>query len=188
MIQGILQYAHHLLKETISTGETVIDATCGNGHDTLFLSTLVGKSGHVLAFDVQNQAINNTTELLTQHNQKNITYIHDSHAHASYYMKKLSCETVGGAIFNLGYLPNSDKSITTKGDSTIQAVESILLKLKRHGLIVMVVYHGHEGGQSEKNSLLEYVQQLDQKQYHVLQYGFINQKNSPPFILAIEKK
>lgn len=188
MLKGILQYAHHLLSETITSDETVIDATCGNGHDTLFLSRLVGDSGRVLAFDIQKQAIDNTNELLQRHEIQNVLPIQDSHALVSHHLTKHNLETIGGAIFNLGYLPRSDKSVVTKGDSTIQAVEYILEKLKKKGLIVLVVYHGHEGGQSEKNIVLEYVQKLDQKKYHVLHYGFINQKNNPPFILAIEKR
>src|SRR5690625_5494608 len=80
MLQGILQYAHSLLIESIKSNETVIDATCGNGHDTLLLSTLVGNAGHVLAFDVQEQAIQNTRKLLADKNLTNVSYVHDSHA------------------------------------------------------------------------------------------------------------
>ncbi|MFD1040167.1 class I SAM-dependent methyltransferase [Virgibacillus byunsanensis] len=185
MLKGILHFSHQLLEDTVTKGETVIDATCGNGCDTLYISKLVGEHGHVLAFDVQEQAIKNTELLLKENTRKNVTLIHDSHTQILDYLRE---DTIGGAIFNLGYLPKSDKSIITKGQTTISAVNIILNLLKKGGLIVIVVYHGHEGGRSEKEAILEHVTSLDQKQCNVLRYEFINQKNEPPFILAIQKK
>lgn len=186
MLQDILNYAHHLLESSVSTGELVVDATCGNGNDTLFLAKLVGEEGKVLAFDIQEQAIKTTEALLKREKQSNVTLIQDSHAFISNYLQQ--SEEVAGAIFNLGYLPRSDKAIITKSSSTLPALEKLLEKLKKKGLIVFVVYHGHKGGKEEKTALIEYVTQLEQKEYHVLQYQFINQKNDPPFILAIEKR
>lgn len=186
MLQGILNYAHHLLKESISPGDLVVDATCGNGNDTLFLAKLVGEKGKVLAFDIQEQAIKATESMLEEHHLHHVTLIQDSHAFIAHYLK--AEENIAGAIFNLGYLPKSDKTIITKSSSTLQALEQLLEKLKKKGLIVFVVYHGHEGGKEEKDSLIEFVSQLEQKKYHVLQYQFINQKNNPPFILAIKKR
>lgn len=187
-MQGILQYAHHLLEGSVLKNETVIDATCGNGNDTLFLSELVGEHGHVLAFDIQEQAIRNTKQLITDAKKNNVSYILDSHSNMKYHLENESIHTIGGAIFNLGYLPKSDKSVITKGDTTIAALDTLLTYLKKNGCIVIVVYHGHDGGKTEKELLIDHVMQLDQKYFNVLQYGFINQKNNPPFILAIEKK
>ncbi|GAB3047378.1 tRNA 5-(aminomethyl)-2-thiouridylate-methyltransferase MnmM [Virgibacillus ainsalahensis] len=188
MLKGILNYAHYLLEETIQKGETVIDATCGNGNDTLFLSDLVGNNGHVFAFDIQRQAITTTKQILIDHNRTNVSLTHDSHENLAEYLPKDKINTIGGAIFNLGYLPRSDKSVVTKGESTIIAIDTILSHLKKEGLIVLVVYYGHEGGKQEKDALLKHVLHLEQKKYNVLQYGFINQRNDPPFILAIQKK
>lgn len=188
MLRGILNFAHHLLEVSIKDGDTVIDATCGNGNDTLFLSELVGENGSVLAFDIQSQAIAATKEALINKEQKNVSLIHDSHENIIDYLPDELNKKVGGAIFNLGYLPKSDKSVVTNGYSTIIAMDTILGFLKKDGLIVIVVYHGHEGGKQEKDALLKHVIHLDQKKFSVLQYGFINQKNDPPFILAIQKK
>ncbi|RKQ29691.1 class I SAM-dependent methyltransferase [Oceanobacillus halophilus] len=188
MLKGILNYAHYLLEESVHEGETVIDATCGNGNDTLFLSELVGENGHVLAFDIQEQAIAVTRNVLIKHGKSNVSLIHDSHANLSDYLPKDKKKTVGGAIFNLGYLPKSNKEVVTKPESTITALTIILDALKQNGLIVLVVYHGHEGGQEEKEAILKHVLKLNQKDYSVLRYGFINQKNNPPFIIAIQKK
>lgn len=185
-MKSILNYSHHLLEEIISPGETVIDATCGNGNDTLFLSKLVGETGEVIALDIQEQAIDNTDQLLVEHHCTNVSLVLDSHENIENYLFK-DIE-IGGAIFNLGYLPKSDKSIITKGESTVRAIDTILKHLKKNGRIILVVYYGHEGGHEEKNTILKHVISLDQKQYSVLQYGFINQKNNPPFIIAIQKK
>lgn len=188
MLKGILNFAHHLLEESAEEGDVVIDATCGNGNDTLFLSKLVGSSGSVLAFDVQSQAISNTKEALIKNDRDNVSLIHDSHENIIDYLPDEMYKKIGGAIFNLGFLPKSDKSIITKSYSTIIAMDTILSFLKKNGLIVIVVYHGHEGGKQERDALLKHVIHLDQKKFSVLQYGFINQKNNPPFILAIQKK
>ncbi|PAV27717.1 16S rRNA (cytosine(1402)-N(4))-methyltransferase [Virgibacillus profundi] len=188
MLKGILNYAHYLLEESINKGETVIDATCGNGNDTLFLSNVVGQTGHVLAFDIQEKAINTTKRLIIDNDRTNVSLIHDSHATVSHYIPKELHGKIGGAIFNLGYLPKSDKTVITKGESTTDAIDSILSCLKKDGLIVIVVYHGHDGGRQEKESVLKHVVHLDQKEFNVLQYGFINQKNDPPFILAVQKR
>lgn len=185
-MKGIIQYSHELLTKSIHQGDLAIDATCGNGNDTLVLSKLVGKTGRVLAFDIQDQAINNTKQLIDQHNKTNVKLIQDSHAQLEKYLD--DAEEIGGAIFNLGYLPKSDKEIITQGETTVKALGQLLQNLRRNGTVVLVVYHGHEGGKDEKNLLLQYVMELSQKQFHVLRYGYINQKNNPPFILAIKKR
>ncbi|WP_156646112.1 tRNA (mnm(5)s(2)U34)-methyltransferase [Lentibacillus sp. JNUCC-1] len=188
MIKGILQYAHTLLEESLQPGDTAIDATCGNGHDTLFLCQTVGANGHVYAFDIQEQAITNTAQRLAAAHQTNATIIQDSHANFVNHIPVDRLNRIGGAIFNLGYLPGSDKSVVTKGESTILALEGILEHLKPGGTIVLVVYHGHSGGKTEKDALMHYVRSIDQQICNVLYYGFVNQKNNPPFILALHKK
>lgn len=184
MFQGIIPFAHSLLKNTVQVGEYVIDATCGNGNDTLFLSELVGENGHVFAFDIQKEAIEQTKK--KAENYHHITYILDSHANVDTHIPP--DKHIAGAIFNLGYLPKGDKTIITKPDSTILAVEKILNRLRVGGVIVVVVYAGHPGGQEEKNAVLQYVSEIDQLLYTVLQYQFINMKNNPPFVIAIGKK
>lgn len=187
MLKRIIPYTHQLLENSVEAGDVVVDATCGNGNDTLLLSRLVGESGHIYAVDVQEQAIESTKRLLASNNRTNVTYIHDSHAKLDQYLPDDSRGKIGGAIFNLGYLPRSDKQIITHGDSTIAAVETLLQYIRKKALVVLVVYHGHEGGPTEKDTVLSYVRGLDQKKYAVLKYQFLNQQNNPPFVIAIEK-
>lgn len=182
-LQRVLQYAQTLLMQSIENGEVAVDGTAGNGHDTLFLSQLVGEGGHVYAFDVQQQAVEATLDRLAEHRVTNATVLLDGHENVA---KHVHGE-VAGAIFNLGYLPGADHTIVTKGNTTIVAIEQLLQLLKVGGIIVLVVYHGHEGGKEERDEVLRYVSSLPQKNVHVLRYEFINQQNNPPFIVALEK-
>ena|SRR5690625_3468151 len=188
MLKGIIPYTHHLLKTTIHEGDIVVDATCGNGNDTLLLASLVGDTGQVYAFDIQKQAITTTKTLLDKHDHNQVTYIQDSHAKINEYIPKEHFGEIGGAVFNLGYLPRSDKQIITTHESTIPAITYLLDYLKKGRLIVLVVYYGHDGGEDEKEAVLTFTKSLHQEEYTVLNYQFINQKNNPPFIIAIQKR
>lgn len=189
MLKGILEYAHHLLQKNIQEGDTIIDATCGNGHDTVFLSRLAGETGHVFGFDIQPEAIQNTAKRLNSSaTLQNTTLIQDSHSNFLHHISVDKLTRLGGAIFNLGYLPGSDKSVVTTSDATITATEGILTHLKANGIIVLVIYYGHHGGKAEMEDIMKYARLLDQKRFTVLYYAFLNQKNNPPFILAIQKR
>lgn len=181
------QFSHFLLQTCLNEGQIAIDATMGNGHDTLFLANLVGKTGCVHAFDIQNIAIERTNALLTEHNQLDQCVLHlKGHEHIDTILNE--SDVISGAIFNLGYLPNANKQIITKQETTLIAIDALLKRLRQYGRIVIVIYYGHPGGETEKNAILHYVNNLPQKDYTVLQYAFLNQKNSPPFVIAIEKR
>src|SRR5690625_583230 len=127
-MQGIIEYSHHLMKKSLSPGDLAIDATCGNGNDTLVLSKLVGEKGAVLAFDIQPQAIKTTKERLAQKNRENVSLLLDSHANLKEHLD--ADASIGGAIFNLGYLPLSDKTILIRGATTMEAPLTTLEQLK----------------------------------------------------------
>ncbi|VEF47215.1 putative rRNA methylase [Bacillus freudenreichii] len=188
-IEGILPYARSLMQRAIKPGSVAIDGTVGNGHDTLFLAELVGENGRVFGFDIQEQAILHTKELLEKNGVADrVTLFQQGHETIG---ECLPAETYGkirGAMFNLGYLPGGDKSIVTKPDTTISAISQLIDMLAKGGILGAVIYHGHEEGAQERDHVLNYVKELDQMKVHVLQYGFINQKNNPPFLLAIEKR
>lgn len=183
-LQRVLQYAQTLLKSSVTEGDIAVDATAGNGHDTLFLAQLVGDDGFVYAFDVQKQAVDATLHrLLDNALEHRALVLKDGHENVAKYVNK----PVAGAIFNLGYLPGSDHEVITRPNTTIQALESLLKLLKIGGIIVLVIYHGHEGGKEERDEVIRFVSELPQKYIHVLRYEFLNQKNDPPFVIALEK-
>ena len=183
-LQRVLQYAQHLLKDSVEEGDTVVDATAGNGHDTLFLAQLVGDNGQVYAFDVQKSAVDATLHRLLDNGlEHRALVLHTGHEEIAKHVQK----PVAAAIFNLGYLPGSDHDIITKPNTTIQAIQALLDLLKVDGIIVLVIYHGHEGGKEERDAVIDYVSKLPQKFVHVLRYEFLNQQNDPPFIIALEK-
>lgn len=188
-LQRVLSFARTALQRAVRPGDIVIDATIGNGHDTVFLAELVGETGHVYGFDIQEKAINQTKQLAEAEQMLDrITLFQTGHEQVKELIPTDRYEKVTGAIFNLGYLPGGDKSIVTKPDTTISAVEQLIQIMPQRGTIILVVYHGHPEGATERDALLDYTTSLDQDTVHVLQYGFINQKNNPPFIIAIEKK
>jgi len=183
-LQRVLQYAQSLLEMSVGEGDIAVDATAGNGHDTLFLANLVGDDGYVYAFDVQKQAVDATLHRLLDHAlEHRAIVLRDGHENVAKYVTK----PVAGAIFNLGYLPGSDHDIITKPNTTIQSLESLLQLLKIGGMIVLVIYHGHEGGKEERDEVIRFVSTLPQKSIHVLRYEFLNQQNDPPFVIALEK-
>ncbi len=188
-LSRILPFTKELLEKVVEPGGVVVDTTVGNGHDTVFLAELVGEEGQVYGFDIQKQAVENTLERLKDNGLAERAQIMlKSHAEVKEVLPAEYHGKVEAAIFNLGYLPGSDKEIITKPDSTLQAIEALLEILKPGGLIILVVYYGHEGGIEEKERLMQYLTELDQKRAHVLQYQFLNQKNNPPFLVAVEKR
>lgn len=184
-IQNALEYSHTLIKTVAGPGQSVIDATMGNGNDTVFLASLVGPTGHVYAFDVQDTAIKNTKEKLILSSQlKQTTLIKDGHEHVDQYVT----QDVAAAIFNFGYLPGGDKTVITNAATTITAVQAIMNLLRRGGIICLVVYYGHPGGQDEKQAVEAFVQKLDQHEWTVLNYSFLNQTHTPPKLIALQKR
>lgn len=179
MLQRILPTAKRYIEEVVSTDDIVVDATCGNGNDTSFLADLV-PGGHVYSFDIQKEALNTARSNI--HNE-NISFIHDGHQNISQYVTK----AVTAGIFNLGYLPGGDKSITTAYETTITAVKELFNLLIVGGRIAIVVYHGHDSGKIERDALLLDLASWPQDRAQVLQYQYINQKNNAPFLIIIEK-
>lgn len=186
---GIIPFAHSLLENSITDGDFAVDCTVGNGHDTQLLAKLVGYTGYVYGFDVQEEAITKTKRRLTSSDlNERVTLFHCSHEHIFDTIPKENHKKIKAAIFNLGYLPGGNKDIVTKPASTLTAIESLLSMLPKNGVIVLVIYHGHEEGKKEKEAILSYVKNVDQQKANVLKYGFINQINNPPFVIAIKKK
>lgn len=182
------ELAHQLAAKRLRRKVKAIDATAGNGHDTLFLAKKVGPDGKVWAFDIQESAIAATRERLETEGAAKQVVLHQS-SHAD--MLELVPESAHGSIklvmFNLGYLPGGDKSQTTRWPETIKAVRAALEIIADDGLITIVAYPGHPAGHEEANALMNFAQWLDPKIYSVARYGFENRPNKPPFLIAIER-
>lgn len=174
-----LEMAHAFLSEIITKEDIVVDATMGNGHDTLFLAQLAKK---VYAFDIQEQAIKQTTKRLVEAKVDNVELLLTGHENVDQYI-----ETIKAAIFNLGYLPSADKSVITQTHTTIQALEKLCQRLETGGRIALMIYYGHIGGEIERDAVLDFASHLPQQEFTVTLYKTINQINQPPFLVMIEK-
>lgn len=180
-----LNIAKIIIAQKLAEGDVAIDATAGNGNDTLFLANIVGKSGKVFSFDVQDDAIANTKKHILDNGLSAIVkIIKDGHEHIDKYVK----DKVKVVVFNLGYLPGGRKDVSTKAESTITAIKKSMYLLKDGGVILLVIYYGHPTGTDEKEAVLNFAAKLDQQQYNVFSLGFINQNNNPPMLICIEKR
>ena len=169
----------------IRQGDTVVDATCGTGQDTVALARAAGDKGKVYAFDIQKKALQLTETRLGTHGIRNVHLVMQSFVSMSEHVPENSASAV---VFNLGYLPGGDHSITTTADTTLEGLECALRTIRPDGIVTAVMYDGHDEGVEEKKRVLEWAEALDQSIYHVAYVGLLNQKNHPPEILWITKK
>lgn len=183
-IQNIIPFAHQLLAAHLCDGSRALDGTAGNGHDTFFLAQQVGERGRVWAFDVQSQAVVRTRTRLESGNLAHrVRLIHDSHR----YLNRYIGEPLDAAVFNFGWLPGGDKNCTTQAESSVDALKQALNLLNAGAVLLAVLYPGHEAGRVEAQAVEQWAAQLPQQDFAVLRYGFINRKNRPPYLLALEK-
>lgn len=181
----ITQLCHHFINEYVAEGSVCIDATAGNGYDTAFLCSLVGDSGHVLAFDIQQKALDNTAaRLLKLGLSDRAEIIRDSHCNMHKYTPEASVDCI---VFNFGYLPDGDHSVCTHADTSVAAINTALSLLKKGGLLSLCVYSGGDTGFEEKTAILNFVKGLSQKQYTVLRIDYYNKSNNPPMPVMIIK-
>ena len=157
----ITQWCARFIKEQVSPGDLCIDATMGNGNDTLLLSTLCSEG-----------APDNYTLLLESHTQMK------THAQEN----SVSCIT-----FNLGYLPGGDHAKATKGDTSIEALTQGLSLLRKGGLISLCIYSGGDSGFEERDAVLAWLASLDPHKYLVIRSDYYNRPNNPPIPVLIIK-
>ena len=174
-----LEMAHDFLAQVITQEDIVVDATMGNGHDTLFLAKLAKQ---VYAFDIQEQALEKTSQRLQEAGLTNAELILQGHETVDQFVRE-----VKAAIFNLGYLPSADKSIITQPQTTIEALDKLCQMLIKGGRIAIMIYYGHEGGDIERDAVMDFVSHLPQQEYTTTIYRTLNQINNPPFLVMIEK-
>jgi tRNA1(Val) A37 N6-methylase TrmN6 len=150
---------HDFLKDLIKKDMVCIDATCGNGHDTLFLSQ---HCKFVYAYDIQEQAIKNTKRRLLEFKKNNVEYLNKSHD--TFNDIKTNVDII---VYNLGYLPRSDKTIKTTSKTTIESVKNGLIKLNKHGILALLIYRGHQEGKLEYNDLMNLFSTFSKNDYHI---------------------
>ncbi len=182
----IAEYSRFFLEDIIQEGSFCIDATAGGGNDTLFLCEKVGKSGSVMAFDVQQAALDKTAQRLEEKGvRERAELILDSHANLASYAEMESADAI---MFNFGYFPGGDHTIHTKAESSIKAIEAGLKILKKDGMMSLCIYSGRDSGFEEKDALLEYLKMLDSKKYLVIVSQYYKRPNNPPNPVMIVKK
>jgi len=184
VLPNVLEVARRLIRERVKPTDVVVDATMGNGNDTLFLCQCIDQNGLVIAYDIQEAALLKTKARLER---EGISTPVEFHLESHEGMKKLRTP-VGAIMFNLGYLPGGDKDITTKAESTVRAIEAGLAILRPGGIMTIVLYWGHPAGEIEKEVVEKYCATLDQSEFLVLKYQYLNQKNQAPYLLAVEKR
>ncbi|HFE9464160.1 TPA: class I SAM-dependent methyltransferase [Streptococcus agalactiae] len=180
MIKRPIHLSHDFLAEVIDKEAITLDATMGNGNDTVFLAK---SSKKVYAFDIQEEAIAKTKAKLTGQGLSNVELILDGHENLEQYVHT----PLRAAIFNLGYLPSADKTVITKPHTTIKAIKNVLDILEVGGRLSLMVYYGHDGGKSEKDAVIAFVEQLPQNNFATMLYQPLNQVNTPPFLIMVEK-
>lgn len=169
----------------IQPGDLCIDATMGNGHDTLFLCERVGENGRVLAFDIQETALGSTKDRLEKAGLSSRADLHlDSHAHLADYAAAGSVSLI---MFNLGYLPGGDHTLATRASSTIPALTAALSLLKVGGAVSLCIYSGGDSGYEERDLVLDFLRQLDHRQYLVLTLSYFNRPGDPPMPVLITR-
>ena len=183
-LKSARHWAEELLRQAVGTGSKVIDATLGNGYDTEWLCALVGDEGHVYGFDIQQEAVDRTQERLAKADLANRASLFCA-GHQR--VKEFVHEPVDAAVFNLGWLPGSDRSIRTMRQTTMQAVEDCLDLLKEGGLLTICAYPGHDEGKEELNALIDWASGLDSRRYDAMIRRYLNQPNDPPVLFAIKK-
>ena len=182
LISSAIEVAHSLLRNRLATAQTIVDATAGNGGDTLFLAENSPTTAKIYAFDIQAEALAATKEHTKRYAAK-INCILDSHAAVDAYVGG----EIDAAIFNLGYLPGGSHAVTTDKTSTLTAVQKMLEKLSLNGVLIIVAYPGHTAGCMEKQALETYFEDLPMQRFTVGCYKLLNHGLRAPNLYVIEK-
>ncbi len=187
MAVPLVEKAHQKIAAYLQEADHAVDATMGNGYDTVFLAEKVGQHGKVYAFDLQQAALNATAARLDDNGlSERVKLIHGNHKDLATYLGEDKVESVRCIIFNLGYLPGSDKTIQTASQSTIQALNSALFSLQKPGIISVLAYTAHVGGRQEAEAVKAWAKALDQQHYRVTIEVPPLVKQSPPELILVE--
>jgi len=175
---SLINIAHQQISESLKPGDIAIDATLGNGHDALYLNNLVGPTGRVFGFDIQLAAI--TATQANSAGATGLTLIHASHALMAENIPVQHHGNVKAIMFNLGYLPGGDKSIITQTDSTLCAINAATVLLATDGIMTIMAYPGHVGGDSETLQIERWCEQLNKAYFsYQIRYSTVTSATAP---------
>lgn len=175
-VNDVSNISHNIIKNFCGSFNNALDATLGNGHDTDFLSQFFNT---VYSFDIQKRCI----DKYALKNIQNVHLINESHDKIENY----NIESIDCAMYNLGFLPGGDKSITTNHVTSLTSIKKALAILSDNGIITIAIYTGHKEGLFEKESIINYVKTLPKNQFAVMHHIFLNRENNPPELIVIEK-
>jgi predicted methyltransferase len=183
---SLVERAHERVREHLFAGDIAIDATVGNGHDTLFLAQTVGAQGKVYGFDIQQDALDSCYHRLVEHNaDKQVSLNHAGHEALPIIIpEELHDNKIKAVMFNLGYLPGGDKQRTTSTSTTLAALEATLPMLCQGGIITILAYTGHPGGKQETETVKAWASTLDTSMFSVrIETRQQGQRPSPELIV-----
>lgn len=185
----ILRSARYLAAEAqariLQSGDTAIDCTLGNGHDAISLAQLIGETGKLIGFDIQQDAVDRTRKALAEENLMDRCELHCAgHEHIlDFVHEKVKC-----IVFNLGWLPGGDKRITTHWETTRKAIEGALKLLLPMGILTICAYPGHEEGNHERHELAAFFSDLRPQEFNVLHQRFLNAGEGAPECFIVQRQ
>ena len=179
-----LSMVHAFLEQSVRPGSLCIDATAGKGRDTTLLCRLAGPTGRVLAFDIQQAAVEQTRALLASEGLTAEVHL-DSHAHMERYAEP---GTVDCVVFNFGRLPGGDPAIFTRGETSVAALDAAARLLRPGGVMAIALYYGGANGYSERDAVLQWLAALDDRRFSVLRCDWANRRNDPPMPVFVWKE
>lgn len=185
--ERITAFTHQILEDYLKSGDVAIDATCGNGNDTLYLSNRVGKTGRVVAIDIQSQSIKNTRILIDEKSEypDNVIMVQESHHLIDQIIERLHLKKPSVIMFNLGYLPGNKNCVLTQKETTLEALKQST-KMLASGGIISIIFYPHETGIQEWELCKDFLENLTGDLNSFI-FKRLN-RNHPPFLVLITKK
>ena len=180
--------AHEKIAAVLEPGESAIDATAGNGHDTLFLCQIVGPTGHVYALDIQQQALDQTADQLAQVEFTNCELMCHDHSQLAEIIPLNCHQQIGAIMFNLGYLPGGDHTKITQQHSTLTAIKAASNLLRPGGILTILAYPGHPGGVEETTAVSDWMDGLDGNKYKTEIYFASSESTRAPRLFVLRKQ
>ncbi len=186
--------AHDAVIAHLWDGGLAVDATAGNGHDTCFLAERVGPTGRVIALDIQECAVTATRAQVEDAKlSERVSVFKADHANLLDYVPESWIGKTSVVLFNLGYLPGSDKKIVTRPETTVSALTASLSLLAGDGILSVLLYLGHSGGAAEATAVSKWLEELPVEHFAWESIGSekpndpLRHKNATPILTLVTR-